>query len=141
MEVVDNLPQSDLRIADHGRNAVDLAVARQNEHGRHAGSQATVVQGLVSECRTKENDGVDQTLVSVEKRMHMFDKDGVSNDTWRRDTDHFIQGYTGQLASFAKSVREGKLLDGATGHDARQALAIALACIDSIQKKSPVPVK
>ncbi|GLR57035.1 Gfo/Idh/MocA family oxidoreductase [Rhizobium indigoferae] len=73
--------------------------------------------------------------------MTMFDKDGVSNDTWRRDTDHFIHGYTAQLASFAKSVREGKLSGGATGHNARQALAIALACIESVQKKAPVPVK
>ena len=34
-----------------------------------------------------------------------------------------------------------KLSDGATGHDARQALAIALACIESIQKNGPVPMK
>lgn len=73
--------------------------------------------------------------------MTLFDRNGVSNDTWRRDTDHFIHGYTAQLSSFAKSTREGKLTDGATGHDARQALAIALACIESIQKKGPVPVK
>jgi myo-inositol 2-dehydrogenase/D-chiro-inositol 1-dehydrogenase len=70
--------------------------------------------------------------------MTLFDKDGVSNDTWRRDIDYFIHGYTAQLASFVKAVRDGELKSGPTGLDARNALAIALACIESVSKKQPV---
>lgn len=73
--------------------------------------------------------------------MTLFDKNGVANDTWRRDTDHFVQAYTAQLASFVEAVRHGSITKGATGHDARQALAIALACIQSIQNKAPVQVR
>jgi myo-inositol 2-dehydrogenase / D-chiro-inositol 1-dehydrogenase len=73
--------------------------------------------------------------------MTLFDKSGVSNDTWRRDTDHFVGGYTAQLASFVKAVRLGDFTEGPTGEDARRALSIALACIDSVEKGAPVPVK
>lgn len=69
--------------------------------------------------------------------MTLFDKDGVSNDTWRRDTDYFVQGYTAQLASFVEAVRDGEIKDAPTGADARNALAIALAAIESVSKKQP----
>ncbi|WFU04627.1 Gfo/Idh/MocA family oxidoreductase (plasmid) [Rhizobium sp. CB3171] len=73
--------------------------------------------------------------------MTLFDKDGVSNDTWRRDTDHFVHGYTAQLASFVNSVRTGELRDAPSGVDARNALAIALACIESVSKKQSVVLR
>lgn len=72
--------------------------------------------------------------------MTLFDKTGTSNDTWRRDTDHFIHGYTAQLAAFAGAVRRGEVTAGPSGIDARNALAVALACIESISKKAPVPL-
>lgn len=70
--------------------------------------------------------------------MTLFDANGVSNDTWRRDTDHFIHGYTAQLASFVRSVRGEGVAHAPTGADARNALAIVLACIDSVKTKSAV---
>ncbi|QGZ59767.1 Gfo/Idh/MocA family oxidoreductase [Paraburkholderia acidiphila] len=73
--------------------------------------------------------------------MTLFDGSGVSSDTWRRDTDHFVAGYTAQLASFVKAVREREPVAGPGGEDARRALAIALACIESVTKKAPVAVK
>ena len=72
--------------------------------------------------------------------MTLFDKDGVSNDTWRRDTDHFVHGYTAQLAAFVQSIRAGTPVAGPTGQDARGALALALAAIESVKAKDPVPV-
>lgn len=71
--------------------------------------------------------------------MTLFDKSGVSNDTWRRDTDHFVQGYTAQLAAFVQAARDGQV-KGATGEDARIALKIALACIESVKTKAVVPL-
>jgi myo-inositol 2-dehydrogenase/D-chiro-inositol 1-dehydrogenase len=72
--------------------------------------------------------------------MTLFDATGVSNDTWRRDTDHFVQAYTAQLACFVDAVRNGVVQNAPTGADARNALAIALAAIESVSKKQPVPV-
>ncbi|MDR3097902.1 MAG: Gfo/Idh/MocA family oxidoreductase [Paraburkholderia sp.] len=73
--------------------------------------------------------------------MTLFDASGVSSDTWRRDTEHFVGAYTAQLASFAKAVQRGDFTEGPTGEDARCALRIALACIDSVEKGVPVAVK
>ncbi|MCZ7888583.1 MULTISPECIES: Gfo/Idh/MocA family oxidoreductase [Agrobacterium] len=72
--------------------------------------------------------------------MTLFDATGVSNDTWRRDTDHFVQAYTAQLASFVEAARRGVVQNAPTGADARNALAIALAAIESVSRKQPVPV-
>lgn len=69
--------------------------------------------------------------------MTLFDKNGVSNDTWRRDTDHFLHAYTAQLASFVTAVRTGVVV-GPTGDDARNALAIALGCIKSVSERRSV---
>lgn len=69
--------------------------------------------------------------------MTLSSAQGVSSDTWRLDTDHFVGAYTAQLAAFVASVRSGKNA-GAGGEDARAALAIALACIQSVQEKRPV---
>jgi myo-inositol 2-dehydrogenase / D-chiro-inositol 1-dehydrogenase len=72
-------------------------------------------------------------------RMTLFDRHGVSNDTWRRDTDHFVHAYTAQLASFVEAVRSGHVA-GPTGEDARKALAIALGCIESVVGKHPAAI-
>ncbi len=70
--------------------------------------------------------------------MTLFDKNGVSSDTWRRDTDHFVHGYTAQLASFVAAVRRREITEGPTGVDARNALSIALACIESVSRKAAI---
>ena len=69
--------------------------------------------------------------------LTLYDKNGVSNDTWRRDTDHFVHGYTAQLASFVEATRTGTVT-GPTGKDARNALAIALASIKSVSERRTV---
>ncbi|CUX68308.1 MULTISPECIES: Gfo/Idh/MocA family oxidoreductase [Agrobacterium] len=70
--------------------------------------------------------------------MTLFGEHGVSNETWRRDTDHFVHGYTAQLASFITAVRQGAMNGAPDGLDARNALAIALAAIESVSRKQPV---
>lgn len=72
--------------------------------------------------------------------MTLFDVNGISNDTWRRDTEHFVHGYTAQLASFVRAARSGDVAGAPTGTDARNALAIALACIESVKTKTAVSV-
>jgi myo-inositol 2-dehydrogenase/D-chiro-inositol 1-dehydrogenase len=57
----------------------------------------------------------------------------------RRDTDLFAVAYAAELRSFCSAVREGTQTL-ATGHDARAALAIALAAIDSVRTGAPATV-
>ena len=71
--------------------------------------------------------------------MRLFSAAGTSNDTWRLDTDEFIGAYTAQLAAFVNSVRTGNS-GGPTGIDARAALAVALACIESVKTNQPVRI-
>jgi myo-inositol 2-dehydrogenase / D-chiro-inositol 1-dehydrogenase len=65
---------------------------------------------------------------------------GVSSPTARSDTDLFDDAYAAELAAFCAAVRAGTptLVDG---HDARAALRIALACIESVESGSAVTIR
>ncbi len=65
---------------------------------------------------------------------------GVSSPTARTDTDLFDDAYAAELAAFCAAVRAGTptLVDG---HDARAALRIALACIESVETGSTVTIR
>ncbi|SCK22795.1 Gfo/Idh/MocA family oxidoreductase [Vogesella sp. LIG4] len=69
--------------------------------------------------------------------LALFDAQGVSQDTWRLDSDMFIDGYTAELSAFMDAVKSGKPA-GPDGLDARRALEVALACIASVEQKRPV---
>ncbi|MGY0565800.1 MAG: hypothetical protein ACW7DQ_20215, partial [Paraglaciecola chathamensis] len=69
--------------------------------------------------------------------MNYFGAGGVNQDTWRLDADHFLWGYTAQLSSFVNAIKTGKV-EGAGGQDARAALKVALACIESVQQQKPI---
>jgi myo-inositol 2-dehydrogenase/D-chiro-inositol 1-dehydrogenase len=71
--------------------------------------------------------------------MTLFDASGVSNDTWRMDTHHFVAGYTAQLAAFVAAAA-GDPAIGPDGADARSALAVALAAIESVKVNRPVSI-
>lgn len=62
---------------------------------------------------------------------------GVSAPTVRGDFELFAAAYTAELAAFVTAVREG-IPPSVGGHDARAALAIALACVRSVQEHRPV---
>ncbi|WP_455923986.1 Gfo/Idh/MocA family oxidoreductase [Pseudomonas putida] len=63
--------------------------------------------------------------------------DGVQADTLRLDTDLLRDAYIAELNHFVACVRSGEPPQ-ASGDDARAALRIALACIDSVQSGLPV---
>ncbi|MEV4730008.1 Gfo/Idh/MocA family oxidoreductase [Saccharopolyspora sp. NPDC049426] len=64
--------------------------------------------------------------------MTAYDAHGVRNDSVRRNVDLFHDAYTAQLTEFARCVRNGTPPQ-TTGEDARFALAIALAAIQSVR--------
>jgi myo-inositol 2-dehydrogenase/D-chiro-inositol 1-dehydrogenase len=69
--------------------------------------------------------------------MTCFDKDGAKDDTWRMDSHIFASGYTAQVRAFADAIQSGKQT-GPNGRDAHRALAISLACIESIESGTEV---
>lgn len=64
---------------------------------------------------------------------------GETSATTRLNIDLFHQAYTDELVSFAAAVRGGEVV-GARGEDARAALLVALACIESVQQRRPIPI-
>ena len=69
----------------------------------------------------------------------LFTGAGASYDTARGDVELMIGAYTGEFVEFVAAVRDGRS-PSVTGRDARRALAVALACIDSVQAHAPVAV-
>ncbi|AZV48815.1 Gfo/Idh/MocA family oxidoreductase [Bacillus halotolerans] len=72
--------------------------------------------------------------------MTRYNKDGVSYNTIRYDQDLLFDAYVDELQSFVDAVRNHKPTL-VTGEDARAALAIAAACIESCKTKRPVTLK
>jgi myo-inositol 2-dehydrogenase/D-chiro-inositol 1-dehydrogenase len=66
--------------------------------------------------------------------------DGVSRPTLRSDTEVFPDAYAGELASFCAAVRSGRPT-AVGGEDARAALRIALACVESVETGGTVTVR
>ncbi|MBA2810702.1 Gfo/Idh/MocA family oxidoreductase [Streptomyces sp. KM273126] len=75
------------------------------------------------------------------RRSHLtsYGADGVAADCVTYDQDLFHDAYVAELADFADSVRTGRA-PAVTGEDARAALSIALAAIQSVTTGGPVRV-
>ncbi|MEC5192092.1 MULTISPECIES: Gfo/Idh/MocA family oxidoreductase [unclassified Arthrobacter] len=97
--------------------------------------------------------GMVQAGRATETAASRYTADGMSADTPRLNVELFRQAYTDELVDFVDAVRERRdgrsdntvpsstaysLTPGAA--DARRALAMALACIESVQRGTPVTV-
>ena len=67
----------------------------------------------------------------------LSDASGRHAETVRSDVELFGDAYAAELTEFARAVR-GRRRPAVTGSDARRALAVALACIESVQADAPV---
>ena len=72
--------------------------------------------------------------------MAHWTSQGVARPTRRSDTELFADAYAGELSAFCAAVRSGAA-PVATGEDARAALRIALACIESVETGGTVAVR
>ena len=57
----------------------------------------------------------------------------------RDDVELFLDAYTAEFVEFTDAVREQRA-PAVTGEDARRALTVALACIESVTTGGPVDV-
>ncbi|WP_347038551.1 Gfo/Idh/MocA family oxidoreductase [Glutamicibacter halophytocola] len=69
--------------------------------------------------------------------LRQFTAQGQLAPTSRQNIDLFHKAYTEELVSFVDAIRTGTVT-GARGEDAREALRVALACIESIQSGTAV---
>ncbi len=71
--------------------------------------------------------------------MSLYDATGRHVETARGDVALFLDAYTGEFVEFTDAVRDGRS-PAVAGDDARRALGIALACIESCRAHAPVKV-
>jgi myo-inositol 2-dehydrogenase / D-chiro-inositol 1-dehydrogenase len=71
--------------------------------------------------------------------MVHHDAAGRHVQTSRGDVEMLRDAYTGEFVEFADAVRDGRD-PSVTGADARRALVVALACIESVKTRGPVRV-
>ncbi len=71
--------------------------------------------------------------------MALFDARGRHAETARADVDLFRDAYAAEFVEFTDAIREGRS-PSVTGEDARRALGVALACVESCQANTPVKV-
>jgi myo-inositol 2-dehydrogenase / D-chiro-inositol 1-dehydrogenase len=71
--------------------------------------------------------------------MVLRDRHGLHQQTARGDVELMLDAYVAEFVEFVTAVRE-KRTPSLTGHDARRALAVALACVESYQQHAPVAV-
>jgi myo-inositol 2-dehydrogenase/D-chiro-inositol 1-dehydrogenase len=64
---------------------------------------------------------------------------GRSVQTVRGDVELSLDAYAAEFAEFAAAVQEERA-PAVTGEDARRALAVALAAIESVRSRRPVSV-
>jgi myo-inositol 2-dehydrogenase/D-chiro-inositol 1-dehydrogenase len=69
----------------------------------------------------------------------LYTASGLSQDTARGDVELMVEAYAAELVEFVAAVREQRA-PSVTGTDARRALAVALACIESVQTHAPARV-
>ncbi|HVH95226.1 MAG TPA: Gfo/Idh/MocA family oxidoreductase [Nocardioidaceae bacterium] len=72
--------------------------------------------------------------------MRYSDSSGRHVETIRGDVELFLDAYTAEFVEFTDAVRERRR-PTVTGDDARRALVLALASIESVKTGAPVPVE
>jgi len=75
----------------------------------------------------------------AQSSMTLYNSSGLARQTVRGDVELFLDAYTAEFAEFVDAVAQRRA-PYVTGEDARAALAIALACIESVKSGGPVPI-
>ncbi|MDD7973604.1 Gfo/Idh/MocA family oxidoreductase [Roseinatronobacter alkalisoli] len=71
--------------------------------------------------------------------MSLYSASGVAQDTLRKDTERFMWPYAAEFQGFVDAIA-GERIEAPTGEDAKMALAIALAAIESVKSNAPVSI-
>ena len=146
--VADALVEPDLRDAGFLDTAV-VTIRYSNGAVAVAEANFSALYGYDIRGEVFGSKGMVQAGRVTETAARRYTAEGLSADTPRLNVELFRQAYTDELADFADAVRAR--LDGMPssssgstvtpgGADARRALAMALACIESVKSGAPVSV-
>jgi myo-inositol 2-dehydrogenase / D-chiro-inositol 1-dehydrogenase len=71
--------------------------------------------------------------------MMLRDATGLHQETARGDVELMGDAYTAEFVEFVTAIQQARQ-PYVTGQDARRALAVALACIESVQTHAPITI-
>jgi myo-inositol 2-dehydrogenase / D-chiro-inositol 1-dehydrogenase len=71
--------------------------------------------------------------------MMLRDATGLHQETARGDVEMMGDAYTAEFVEFVDAIQQARQ-PYVTGQDARRALDIALACIESVQAHAPIAI-
>ncbi len=125
------------------RGLLDTAVVTiRYDNGAIATAEASFSAAYGYDVRAEVfgSEGMVTAGTPAQLTMSHWTRGGVTSPTTRSDTELFPLAYAAELASFCRSVRAGSAPE-VGGEDARAALAIALACIESVETGATVAVR
>jgi predicted dehydrogenase len=137
--MADALVAPDFRAA----GLLDTAVVTiRYDNGAIATAEASfsAAYGYDVRCEAFGSAGMVTAGTPAQVTMAHWTAAGVSAPTRRADTELFHDAYAAELAAFCAAVRAGEPTP-VTGEDARAALRIALACVESVETGGRVPVR
>ena len=121
---------------------LDTAVALITyDNGARAVAEASFSASYGYDVRAEVFGSAGMVTVGDGRRTSMVlrDRHGLHQQTARGDVELMLDSYTAEFVEFVTAVRE-KREPSVTGGDARRALAVALACVESYQQHRPVTV-
>lgn len=125
------------------RGLLDTAVVTiRYDNGAIATAEASFSAAYGYDVRSEVFGSEGMVTAGTPARIAMshWTRQGVVRPTVRADTELFPDAYAAELAAFCRAVRSGSAPD-VGGPDARAALAMALACIESVETGGTVPVR
>lgn len=124
------------------RGLLDTAVVTiRFDNGAIATAEANFQAVYGYDVRAEVFGSAGMTTMGDIRRTHMtsYHSQGATAECVRYDQDLFHDAYVAELADFTECVRTGRT-PATTGEDAKAALAIALAAIQSVSTNGPVRI-
>jgi myo-inositol 2-dehydrogenase/D-chiro-inositol 1-dehydrogenase len=111
------------------------------DNGARAGAEASFAAAYGYDVRGEVfgSRGMVTAGDGARSSARLYTASGLSQDTARGDVELMVEAYAAELVEFVAAVREQRA-PSVTGTDARRALAVALACIESVQTHAPARV-
>ena len=140
--VVEVYATADALVAPQFRAAglLDTAVVVLTfDNGARAVAEASFSAAYGYDVRAEVFGSAGMVTVGDGARTAMVRSDATGRhvDTARSDVELLIDAYTGEFVEFVAAVRENRA-PSVSGQDARRALAVALACVESVERHAPV---
>ena len=111
------------------------------DNGARAVAEASFSAAYGYDVRAEVFGSVGMVTAGSDARTAMVLRDatGLRQETARGDVELMGDAYTAEFVEFVTAIQQGRQ-PYATGQDARRALAVALACIESVETHAPIAV-